>query len=380
MSRQLVILSWKDIRHPAAGGAELVHQELSRRWVRDGWRVIHLVPGFPGAPTRETVDGIEIVRIGRSVLAFYLLPFYYAFRLRRDTDILMDVFCCFGSGCALFSRPGKALFTIYHIQDRMWFYQTTFPHVPRFLMPVINSFGFVMEKLQLLVPGLLFRGPVITISESTASELSRYGFRRDRMLLMTTGIEGRPLASPADSLPKERAFTVLLLGPRKSKRPLETLRAFHRFQQQVPEAVLWIAGWGTEHERLRAYAKKHSIRNLRIQERVSREERDALMQRAHVLCTSPVKEGWGILVIEANAVATPVIGYRVPGLQDALAFGNGICCDPHPSGMAEALFDMHRLWKEDRPGYEAIRGRCLQAAHPLTFDRGYDDVSHLLPS
>ena len=356
----------------------MVHQELSRRLVRDGWRVIHLVPGFPGAFKRETLDGIDIVRVGRSVLSFYALPYYYWRHLRRDTDVLMDVFNCFGSGCALAVGPGRALFTIYHIQDRMWFYQTTFPYVPRLLMPVINSLGYGMEKLQLWLHGLIYRGPAITISESTASELLRFGFKRERIHLMTTGIEGRPLASPADSLPKEDAFTVLLLGPRKSKRPMETLRAFRQFQQQVPDAILWIAGWGTENERLKGYARKHGIRNVEVHGRVSASKRDALMQRAHVLCTSPVKEGWGILVIEANALATPVIGYRVPGLRDALAFQNGICCDPNPDAMAEALAQIHRLWREDPVGYEALRERCLAAARPLTFDRGYRDFSAAL--
>ncbi|TLZ97008.1 MAG: glycosyltransferase [Methanobacteriota archaeon] len=45
------------------------------------------------------------------------------------------------------------------------------------------------------------------------------------------------------------------------------------------------------------------------------------MKRAHVLLFPAVREGWGLSVIEANAVGTPAIGYDVPGLRDAIVDG-----------------------------------------------------------
>ncbi|RKY81760.1 glycosyltransferase family 1 protein, partial [candidate division KSB1 bacterium] len=42
----LLWLTWKDRKHPLAGGAELVNEKLAKRLVQDGHRVIFLVGGY----------------------------------------------------------------------------------------------------------------------------------------------------------------------------------------------------------------------------------------------------------------------------------------------------------------------------------------------
>jgi len=50
------------------------------------------------------------------------------------------------------------------------------------------------------------------------------------------------------------------------------------------------------------------------------------------------EEGWGRVVIEANAVGIPAIGYDVPGLRDSIKDGyNGLLCNPSPRAMAEKI-------------------------------------------
>ena len=38
--------TWKDTKNPAAGGAEIVNEEIAKRLARDGHQVIFLVAGF----------------------------------------------------------------------------------------------------------------------------------------------------------------------------------------------------------------------------------------------------------------------------------------------------------------------------------------------
>ena len=45
------------------------------------------------------------------------------------------------------------------------------------------------------------------------------------------------------------------------------------------------------------------------------------MSRAHVLLVPGVREGWGLVVTEANAMGTPAMAYDVPGLQDSVING-----------------------------------------------------------
>ena len=371
--KTLVWICWKDIRHPEAGGAELVGFEISKRLIRDGWSVIHLVPGFKGCVAEEVIDGIRVIRIGQSLLAFYQLPFCFWRNLRSTTTFLVDTFISVGSFTALTMGPRRAALVVYHIEDIKWFTQTKVYGVPRWIMPFVNVFGYFVEKLQLLLLAILFRGPVLTISDSTAGELRCHGFRRDQLRIITMGASCKPLGSLAEALPKERDFTVLLIGPRKSKRPLHTLKAFQLLQQKHPAACFWVAGWGNQEDDMKRYVAEHDVRNVTFWGRVPDERRDELLQRAHVLCTSPIREGWGLVVIEANALGTPVIGYDVPGLRDSLAFGNGFLCKSNPDAMAEKMTTMADWVASGSPEYDAMRQQGLASTARFTFENSYRD-------
>lgn len=373
MSKRMVWICWKDIRHPEAGGAELVHHEISKRLVRDGWEVIHLVPGYKNCPAEEWADGVRVIRIGQGIFNFYRLPFYFWRHLRGTTDFLVDAFISMGSFTCLTMPRSRAAILIHHIEDTKWFSQTSFYGVPCWIMPFFNVAGYFVEKLELFFLALFFRGTVITGSESTAGELCKHGFRRKNLRLITYGIATKPLPDLSVSLAKDDAFTVLMIGPRKAKRPLHTLKAYEVLLKARPDARLWVAGWGNETEAVKAYIEKHNVRNVTFWGRVSDEQRNQLLQRAHVLCTTPLREGWGLVVIEANAMGTPVIGYNVPGLRDALAFGNGWLCEPNPAAMAEKLVTLAE-WVADKPAdYEALRKTCLESARPFTFEKAYED-------
>jgi glycosyltransferase involved in cell wall biosynthesis len=53
------------------------------------------------------------------------------------------------------------------------------------------------------------------------------------------------------------------------------------------------------------------------------------MARAHCLLVTSVREGWGMVITEANSVGTPAVGYDVPGIRDAIRDGvTGLLADP----------------------------------------------------
>lgn len=51
---------------------------------------------------------------------------------------------------------------------------------------------------------------------------------------------------------------------------------------------------------------------------VSEKKKFDLLQRSLLVINPSVREGWGLTVIEAAFVGTPTIGYKVPGLKDAI--------------------------------------------------------------
>ena len=48
------------------------------------------------------------------------------------------------------------------------------------------------------------------------------------------------------------------------------------------------------------------------------EEKKRLLKTSHALIITSIREGWGLVVTEANAMGTPAIGYDVAGLRDSI--------------------------------------------------------------
>ena len=126
--------------------------------------------------------------------------------------------------------------------------------------------------------------------------------------------------------------------------------------------------------------ERKGIGNVTFEGRVTDARKCELLQRSHVLCTTPVKEGWGMVVNEANAMGTPALGYNVPGLRDALAFGNGGLCSPSPQAMATELAALYEQWQAAPSAYEQLRETCLSTARQWSFDRSYREFRAALCS
>jgi glycosyltransferase involved in cell wall biosynthesis len=85
---------------------------------------------------------------------------------------------------------------------------------------------------------------------------------------------------------------------------------------------LALLGRGAERSRLEQRAAELGIRDrVEFAGFVSDAERDAWLARARVCVCASLKEGFGLTVIEANAVGTPNVASDAPGLRDTVRDG-----------------------------------------------------------
>ena len=75
---------------------------------------------------------------------------------------------------------------------------------------------------------------------------------------------------------------------------------------------------------------------------VSEKKKFELLKRAWVMVNPSVREGWGLVNIEANLMGTPVVAYRSPGLVDAVKDGvSGVIVrENNPEEMAKVVIDL----------------------------------------
>jgi len=77
---RILILNWRDITHPWAGGAERHLHELAKQWIKSGHEVLFLCGGYKGALRSEKIGGIQIFRIGDT----YLCYLFYFWMVERN--------------------------------------------------------------------------------------------------------------------------------------------------------------------------------------------------------------------------------------------------------------------------------------------------------
>ena len=100
------------------------------------------------------------------------------------------------------------------------------------------------------------------------------------------------------------------------------------------------------------------------------------LQRAHFLVHPSVREGWGLNVIEANAVGTPAIVYPVGGLVDSTVHNEtGIVTSAEtPESVAESLGAI--LKTPDR--YASFRVKAWERSKTFQWDRVLPQASEWL--
>jgi glycosyltransferase involved in cell wall biosynthesis len=106
---------------------------------------------------------------------------------------------------------------------------------------------------------------------------------------------------------------------KKYKSVHHLFQAFALVKDEFPQAELRIMGKGDAEQELRQLAEVLGITtNVRFYGFIAEADKARLLGEAHCVVNPSMKEGWGIINIEANACGTPVIAANVPGLRDAV--------------------------------------------------------------
>ncbi len=149
------------------------------------------------------------------------------------------------------------------------------------------------------------------------------------------------------------------------------LKAFQLLARERPGCQLWISGGGDQVE-LRAFCTAHGLDDrVTFFGRTSDTMKLDLMRRATVLCSTSVKEGWGLVVTEANSMGTPALVYDIDGLRSASKAGGNWTVEPAPRALAERLRDIHDLFTRARSDYDAWCRNVHATTRRFSFDRCY---------
>jgi len=314
---RILICNWKDLAHPAAGGAEVYSHQCAKRWVRWGHQVTQVSAAVPGRPPFELHDGVRLIRQGGRLGVYQAVRRYLGASAGRF-DVVVD---------AVNTRP---FFAHHHVGDtpvvalihqtaqEVWAHETP--------APVALVGRYLLEPRWLPAYADV---PVMTVSPSSLQSLARFGL--SRVHLVPEGVEVPEFDRP----PKAAVPTVVFCGRMVSmKRPGDAVEAFRLARARLgSEARLQLVGTGPLLRQLQAEASD----GVEVLGWLSEADKFAVLAGAHALVATSVREGWGLVVSEAAAVGTPAIAYDVPGLRDSVRAGGGVLVPERPAALADAL-------------------------------------------
>jgi glycosyltransferase involved in cell wall biosynthesis len=272
----------------------------------------------------EELDGIRIVRAGRQWTVHWKAFTHYRGALRDHFDIVVDeintipFFTPFWAGI-------PTLMLIFQLAREVWWYESVIP---------ISAIGYALEPVYLRG---YRKAPVVTISRSTEQDLRKLGFQGP-ITIIPIGID-QAATTQGEKASTPTFLYVGRLAP--SKRIGHMVQALAQFRQATGSGRLWLAGSGSDRYQraLVAQAKSLQIEDAVVfWGRVSERDKRRLMTEAHALLMTSVREGWGLVVTEANACGTPAIVYDVAGLRDSVRNeSTGLVVPPQPEDLTRAM-------------------------------------------
>ncbi len=324
----LLVVNWQDLRNPHAGGAEIHLFELLSRLASRGHRVRLVCSGFPGAASREMVDGVEVHRTGdRHSFALRARGAVRRALRAEQPDVLIDdinKLPLFVAG--LTDRPVYAI--VPHLFGTTAFQEVSWP------------MAAVVWSAERLIPRAYQRAWFHAISESTRDDLVDRGIPHARIAVVHPGVDAQHYTPDAGVTRFEPPRFVYIGRLKRYKGVDLLLRALALARRERPDLELEIAGSGDDRPRLERLAVELGLGTAaRFLGFVDEATKLALLRRAVANVFPSPKEGWGITVMEAAACGTPSLASNSPGLRDSVRDGLTGLLVPHgdPEALATAM-------------------------------------------
>jgi glycosyltransferase involved in cell wall biosynthesis len=352
---RIVAVSWRDLAHPSAGGAELLIDRVLTGLHARG----HDVTLVCGGPVSDHPFG---VMDAGGTYSQYLRAPAICTRHFREADVLIDV----QNGMPYFSplwRRNPSVCLVHHVHTDQW--------ATRFPRPLASFFRGMERRVMPLV----YRNRrYVAISRSTAVSLAEIGVRPESITVIESGVESPPgVASPRSTEPLLLSLNRLV----PHKRIDLLLKAWARVHTLIPGRLV-IAGDGPLLEDVRRQAR--TIPRVDVLGRVDEAEKADLLARAWVVLSSAHHEGWGMSVLEGATFGTPTLAVDAPGIRDAVVDGvtGRLVAAGDESELPSALGGAMVEFVEDHAQREEFGAAARRRAAQLSWSHSIDRWETLL--
>ncbi|MEP7047279.1 MAG: glycosyltransferase family 4 protein [Ilumatobacteraceae bacterium] len=305
--RRVHVLAWRDLDDPDAGGSEVHADEFMRRWAAAGLEITHRTSAAAGQPATATRHGYKVVRRGSRYSVFPRAVASESVRRMGRYDALVEVWNGVPWMSPLWCHKPRITF-LHHVHGPMW---------DQLLPRPFAGVGRAMEAR--LAPPFYRRGLTLTPSEATRQDLLGLGFHADRVVAVNNGVD--PMFTTGGR--RNETPLVLCVGRLAPvKRQDELIEAAVVAKRRVPDMRLVIIGDGPLRPALEARVAAYGAADwISFAGRLSHAELVEHYQRAWLVSSASLAEGWGLTLTEAAACGTPAVATDVSGHRSSVVDG-----------------------------------------------------------
>ncbi|HEY7627536.1 MAG TPA: glycosyltransferase family 4 protein, partial [Ilumatobacteraceae bacterium] len=308
--------------------------------------VTHRTSAAAGQPAVSTRHGYHVVRRGSRYSVFPRAVGSELIGRMGRFDALVEVWNGVPWMSPLWCRKPRITF-LHHVHGPMW---------DQLLPRPLAGLGRALEAK--IAPPFYGRSTMLTPSESTRLDLIDLGFRPERVIAVSNGVD--PLFEPGgERSPAPLVVSVGRFAP--VKRQTELIEAAVVARRRVPDLQLVIVGDGPLRASLEARIADHGAGEwITLCGRLTHAELVSIYQRAWVISSASLVEGWGLTLTEAAACGTPAVVTDINGHRSSVVDGvTGVLAplDRLGDAIADVLLDHDR--RTQLGGAAAARARTL---------------------
>ncbi len=370
--QEVLLLCWRDTGHPQGGGSERYLEQVGAQLAARGIKVTLRTASYPGARSRDSVDGIDISRGGgrltvypRALAAILAGRFGVGPLAGIRPDAVIDT----QNGIPFFARVvagAPVTLLVHHCHREQW------PVAGR----VMAKLGWWIESS--LSPRVHRRNQYLTVSLPSADELRALGVDRERIAVVRNGADAIPAGvAPGDDHTRTEHPSLCVLSRLVPHKQIEdALGAVAALRGRIPGLHLDVIGGGWWEQNLRDAAADLGIADaVTFHGHVPEDRKHELLSRAWLHVMPSRKEGWGLAVVEAAQHGVPTIGYRSSkGLTDSVIDGvTGLLVDS-PAELTDAVADL----LEDRGRLRQLGAKARIRAGEFSWEATGDGVFDVL--
>ena len=344
---RFLMLNWRDPQNPRSGGAERVTLAYLKGLVDLGHEVYWFAPLFNGGKKSENLSGIHMVRDGNFSPSVPQAVAWY--REQDPFDLVVD------------QHHGIPWFA-------PWWAQTnTLAYIHEVLGPIWDVFYRwpynVIGKWQERTTHWLYRNvPFWTGCEATKQALKAHGIRQ--ITTISYGVDTVPIPE-LDTKPlcqPLRLATVSRLAV--NKRVDHAIRLLPLLKKAGIQSKLTIVGNGEDESRLKGLVYDLDLQHdVEFKGNLPENDKNAILRQAHLLLHTSIREGWGLNVVEANAMGTPAVVYPVHGLTESTLHNvtGWVAESETPQALCASILAL----RDNDPEYQSARLQAWDRAKTL---------------